>query len=120
MIEKIKQICLKNKDQESCGLFILRDNNNVLYFPCDNIHQTPKTDFEISVNDLRAAENLGEVIGIYHSHTKLCLNEASLFDVAYSEVTGYFNIVYIIEEDKICIVDPNNTLTPEIKEKIGV
>lgn len=120
MIEKIKQICLKNKDFESCGLFILTIDKNVLYFPCENIHSSPETDFEISINDLRVAERLGEVIGVYHSHTKNCLDEPSIFDIAYSEATGYFNIIYIMAKDKICIVDQDCVLTDELKEKIGL
>ena len=118
MIEKIKELCLKNQRVESCGLFILKQDDDLLYFPCKNIHSNPETDFEISVKDFLEAEKLGEVIGIYHSHTKNCLPEPSNFDYSYSELTGYFNIIYIMNSDKICIVDPDKRLTKEIKDKI--
>jgi len=121
MIEKIKQICLKSPKVESCGLFIMRsESDSLLYFPCANVHQTPETDFEISANDFILAENLGKVIGIYHSHTENCLDKPSEFDHYYSDLTGYFNIVYIMSKDQIFIVDPCKVISEDIKGKIGL
>jgi proteasome lid subunit RPN8/RPN11 len=121
MIEKIKKICLMAPKVESCGLFIMESKGDrILYYPCANVHQTPETDFEISTEDFIVAEKLGKIIGIYHSHTENCLDKPSQFDYYYSDLTGYFNIVYIISKDEVFIVDPCKVISENIKAQIGI
>ena len=53
--------------QESCGLVIIRKGREV-YYPCRNTAKTKQDHFVISTQDLIAAEDMGEVIAIVHSH----------------------------------------------------
>jgi proteasome lid subunit RPN8/RPN11 len=52
---------------EACGL-IINIGNKAHYMPCNNV-STHKTDeFEISAKEYAAAEDQGDIIGIFHSH----------------------------------------------------
>ena len=53
--------------KESCGL-LLALGRAQKYFPCKNIATEPNEEFRLDPEDYAAAEDLGEVIGIVHSH----------------------------------------------------
>jgi len=105
MIEEIKRHCLSNTRQEMCGLIAL-SKNDLHIIPCRNVDEDPEFGYEISYDDFLRAEKIGDVVGVFHSHTERCSDLPSLFDVEYAEITGYFNIVYINRLDKFEIVDP--------------
>ena len=53
--------------KECCGL-LLALGRKQQYFSCRNIATEPNEEFIIDPEDYAAAEDLGEIIGIVHSH----------------------------------------------------
>lgn len=53
--------------RESCGVVVITENGE-LYVRCKNIAKDPEQDFKIDPESYFAAEELGEVVGIVHSH----------------------------------------------------
>jgi len=52
---------------ESCGFIVDRDGYEV-YVECENSHSKPSEHFRISGEQFAAAEDIGEVVAIVHSH----------------------------------------------------
>ena len=67
MKDKIKEECMKNPTEESCGL-LLFEKKRTKIIPCQNYAENKKQNFKISFKDFISAEKKGEVFGIYHSH----------------------------------------------------
>lgn len=63
---QIKEQAAESK-QEICG-FILKSGRSQVYFPCANCASLPAESFSISADDWIAAEKIGEVLAIVHSH----------------------------------------------------
>lgn len=67
----IKSI-LKHAEQdypnEACGVVVITSDKKEVYVKCENIAEDPKNDFKISPESFAAADDLGEVVGICHSH----------------------------------------------------
>lgn len=55
-----------SSQDEVCALII----NESIFHPCKNVHPTPATNFRISDDDWLAAEEIGEVTAVFHSHPK--------------------------------------------------
>ncbi len=70
-------------DQEVCGL-IYQTDRAVHYYPCSNVSKDEEgisKSFEISSQDYIDANQLGNIIGIFHSHNKESTNSFSLADL---------------------------------------
>lgn len=71
MNKKLKQAILSHakqvQPQESCG-FVISVGDKWQYVPCENVADDPLNFFEISPDDFLAAESLGEIIALVHSH----------------------------------------------------
>lgn len=52
---------------EACGL-VVEVKGAQVYVPCQNTHETPHKDFRIAAEAYAAAEELGQVVGVFHSH----------------------------------------------------
>lgn len=52
---------------ESCGFIVERDGTEV-YVECENSHSNPSEHFRISGEQFAAAEDIGDVVAIVHSH----------------------------------------------------
>ncbi|MBP0943081.1 C40 family peptidase [Pseudomonas alliivorans] len=72
--------------RECCGL-LLAIGRQQQYFPCMNSASDPNEEFRISPEDYAAAEELGEVIGVVHSHPD-ATSRPSPRDRAMCEATG--------------------------------
>lgn len=53
--------------REACGLVIVKRGRRV-YVPCENAAATPEDHFVIPPEEFARAEEMGEVIGVFHSH----------------------------------------------------
>lgn len=53
---------------EACGLVIEADGGRQLYQVCANTHESPQMDFRIAAAEFAAAEQLGQVVAVFHSH----------------------------------------------------
>ncbi|WP_417393647.1 C40 family peptidase [Gimesia sp.] len=71
MDEKTKQDFIEHAKaeypKECCGLLI-QQGEKQLYMPCRNIALQPENDFSIHPSDVVLCEELGEIVGICHSH----------------------------------------------------
>ncbi len=52
---------------ESCGLIVLTEDGE-RYVPCENAHSNPSEHFRLSGESFADAEEMGEVLGVVHSH----------------------------------------------------
>ncbi|VVO17103.1 hypothetical protein PS691_03883 [Pseudomonas fluorescens] len=71
--------------KEACGL-LLAIGRKQQYFPCRNTATEPSEEFRIDPEDYAAAEDVGEVIGIFHSHPD-ATSRPSPRDLAMCEAT---------------------------------
>lgn len=72
--------------KECCGL-VVATGRAQKYFPCRNTATEPNEEFRIAPEEYAAAEDVGEVIGIVHSHPD-ATSRPSPRDTAMCEATG--------------------------------
>lgn len=69
--DKLKQEILAHaeqcKPQESCG-FVVFDGQQNIYIPCVNVSPDPINYFEIAPEEFIAAEEIGHIVALVHSH----------------------------------------------------
>lgn len=53
--------------REACGLVVVKRGRRV-YVPCANSAKAPEEHFSIAPEEFAAAEEQGEVVGVFHSH----------------------------------------------------
>ncbi len=70
MMTAIKEEAVRNYPQESCGL-ILKNNKKFTTIACKNISGEPKSSFTICPVDYAKATELGEVVGVWHTHVEI-------------------------------------------------
>lgn len=63
----IVQHAMAEPPHEACGLIVM-DGRKQIYLECDNTAPNPHEAFEIDVLDYLAADNMGEVVAVVHSH----------------------------------------------------
>lgn len=65
--EAIRQHALADYPREACGLVIVAKGRE-RYWPCRNTAATPSEHFVMAAEDYAAAEDVGEIIAVVHSH----------------------------------------------------
>lgn len=86
IIAAIRAHAAEQYPKECCGL-LLSIGRKQKYFPCRNIASEPNDEFRLDPEDYAAAEDLGEVIGIVHSHPD-ATSRPSPHDLAMCEATA--------------------------------
>ena len=86
ILSVIKAHAADEYPKECCGL-LLAVGHKQQYFPCRNIAREPNEEFRLDPEDYAAAEDLGEVIGIVHSHPD-ATSRPSPHDLAMCEATA--------------------------------
>jgi proteasome lid subunit RPN8/RPN11 len=71
---------------EACGL-VVKVGKKTRVLPCRNTHSDPGRAFMIDPNDYAAAEEIGEVLAVYHSHPNNTA-EPSMADLASCAALG--------------------------------
>lgn len=66
-LKAIEQHALAQYPHECCGL-VIREGRTQRYHPCRNTATTPSEHFRLAPEDYAAAEELGEVLAVVHSH----------------------------------------------------
>ena len=99
-IQAIQKHAEEAYPNECCGVVIVNDKVQT-YVPCENIAKDPLTQFKISPVDFCNAEDLGEVVGIVHSHPDGNAI-ASAHDIAAMSVNRSIELE----------LDPNSKATP--------
>jgi len=69
ILNRIKEISLKNKTEEFYGLLYLKYNNIQLY-PCENVSLDKRRRFIINPFDFKICKTKGQIVACYHSHVK--------------------------------------------------
>ena len=86
LIDAIRAHAAAEYPAESCGLLVLIDGRPQ-YVPCRNLSDQPGDRFELAPEDYAAAEDLGEITGIVHSHPDATSRPSSA-DVALCNASG--------------------------------
>ncbi|MDB5995269.1 MAG: putative phage minor tail protein [Pseudomonas sp.] len=81
----IKMHAATDYPREACGLIVVVGKAEQ-YVPCRNIASNPGEEFRLEPEDYAAAEGLGEIIGIFHSHPD-ATSRPSPRDLAMCEAT---------------------------------
>lgn len=92
--QAIREHAANQFPKESCGVVIIV-NGKERYYACENIAATPAEHFVMSPQDYARAEDLGEVVGVVHSHPNAA-PEPSEADRVMCEATGVeWHIVHV-------------------------
>ena len=67
ILEAIREHVAAEYPREACG-FVIQSGRKQEYVPCRNIHEEPTEHFTISSEDKRAAEKIGAILMVIHSH----------------------------------------------------
>ena len=100
--EKIKELASKEAEhgKEACGLVVDDGDDFLNIYECFNSAIDNKNNYVISINDFIAAENIGEVVGVYHSHPNGENKGFSQGDMINSNKLDLINFLYEVETDK--------------------
>ena len=85
-IQRIENIAKKFHPNECCG-FVIKSGKNQIVYPTENIHEDKTEHFKINPLELNAAEKIGTILCIYHSHNSETALKLSLDDLWCSDVS---------------------------------
>lgn len=77
---------LREHPKEACGLFV-RVDGITIYHPCTNLATEADEHFILDPHDYANADELGEIIGVFHSHPNAS-PEPSQTDIDNAEISG--------------------------------
>ena len=104
--EAIKEEALKAKPYECCGLIIKdRSEGHRKIWPAINSAPEPEENFIIKIHDYIMAEEVGDVIGVYHSHPK-GNSSFSDADTVNAQKLELLTVLYVVEQDKFHFFQP--------------
>lgn len=86
MITEIQKHAIKAFPHEACGVIVKKGKSKMQVVSCRNIAEVPEHFFVCHPDDLAAAEEQGEFVAVWHSHTHTD-NTASDADMAGCEAT---------------------------------
>lgn len=92
--------------REACGFVVAQSHGKCAVLDCANVHPTPDTDFKISGDDWEKAEELGEVVAVWHSEPN-GRGKLSPADLTWSEEVATPYLMYAVEADKWDYHEPN-------------
>ena len=93
--------------KEACGLVVVHESIEIFY-KCSNISETPEETFVLNPDHYAAAEDLGEITAVFHSHPKTPPTPSPLDKMGIEETQLPWVIVSLIDAEK-----PNwHTATP--------
>jgi proteasome lid subunit RPN8/RPN11 len=108
--------------EESCGYLVRKDDDKLYFFPSPNIYHDPSWKdaknerFAISAEAMASAENHGEVVALFHSHTfasiyngKLDFSEA---DKVACEALGMPWVLAVLPQEDVKVLMPSGYRPP--------
>lgn len=95
LLQKIQEEGAKQYPKESCGL-VVKKGRKSFAVACKNTAEDPKMHFVMDVNDYAAAAEMGEIIGVWHTHVEISPqpSEADKVGCENSELPWYIVSVY--------------------------
>ena len=94
-----KEHAIEEAPKESCGIVV-----DDIYYPCNNISDTPKDNFAIHPKDFLKARSKGKLQYIVHSHPEG--GDASEPDIKACKATKIQWYVYLLPQDIWQIINP--------------
>jgi proteasome lid subunit RPN8/RPN11 len=110
--KQVKKFALENPKEEICGV-IFYNGIELSAKQCLNISECKNKNFILSPKDFLKYSLLGEIVGIFHSHTEGTTN-ASLPDIINLNGHNIKLLIYSIKEDSFQEHEPNNYISPYI------
>lgn len=111
-IKDIKASAFSKYPEEACGL-IVKKKSKYISIACENTATNKRNNFLISSEEFSAAEDIGEVVAVWHSHVEKDSSPSEI-DVAScnaSEMTWF--IVDIYKEDGAFVAKTFNVIQPK-------
>ena len=106
-IHQMLDFAERSSPEEACGLVL--DSGRI--FPCRNVHPHPEAFFDVDAAGQAAAQQLGRIVGVWHSHPS-CSAEPSWIDRAMCERTAMaWHIVSLID-GKYQLLQPSGWIAP--------
>ena len=97
--EKIKEEAKSVHPNECCGLLIVTKGSEELdIYKSINTAKDPINNFALELEDYVIAEQAGDVVGLYHSHTQ-GINSFSEADITISDKLELISVLYNTESD---------------------
>lgn len=96
--------------REACGLVVVKRGRRV-YVPCTNSAKTPEDHFSIAPEEFAAAEEQGEVVGVFHSHPNASA-EPSTADLQACNASGVTWHILALPSGVWKTVEPKTTSMP--------
>lgn len=94
----IRDHAVQQFPRESCGLIVIKGGKET-YLPCRNIAATPQEHFILEPEDFANAEELGEIVGVVHSHPNVPAKPSEA-DLVMCEATKLpWHIVHVSKSD---------------------
>lgn len=106
----IKDHAEKEFPKECCGILIVF-KGRLRYIPCTNMSTTNNSQFSISSEEYMAAEDLGEVLAIVHSHPQGS-SQASQADLVGCENSALPWIIFSWPQGEFNIINPSGYVAP--------
>jgi proteasome lid subunit RPN8/RPN11 len=105
--ESIREFSIAAYPNEACGL-IVADGKKAIVRNCRNISERPREQFLIDPEDYIAAADMGEVIGVWHSHPDRPAqpSEADMAGCEQSELPWYITSVKAQEDGPHVVEGP--------------
>lgn len=69
LLNEIKQHAMDCYPNEACGFIVVNKYKLALTIKCRNDSPFPKTQFLINPDEYLRAEQEGEIVGVWHTHT---------------------------------------------------
>jgi proteasome lid subunit RPN8/RPN11 len=101
---KIKSHSEKVFPEECCGLLIEDEEGGIDVVECENSSEDKESLFKISTEEYLEALSQGDIVAVYHSHTKGD-NSFSEADKDISESLELNSILYISSKDEFQIME---------------
>lgn len=108
--EIFKKFSIEQKPNEACALLVLKDGVESLFI-CDNIAKNKTNSFILCPKSFALADNVGQVIGVVHSHPNGRPDPSEADRVA-CEAHGLPWHIYSVPLDTWCSFNPEGYVPP--------
>lgn len=113
LIENIQSAAEQDYPNEACGVIVKQGKRKYLSVHCRNDHYDPKSNFTVNPQDYVKATELGEVVGVWHTHTHGSSHPTQTDRISCNLHKMPWYILGVSKEDDQFTFDKPYLLTPE-------
>lgn len=110
--KQVRDLCLKNPNEEICGLIIFTEKGLEIE-KCKNDSSQKFGSFQLNVKDYLKCSLKGEIIGVFHGHPQGSTNLSELDKINLNGHNLKF-LIYSIKEDSFMEHEPSDYQSPYI------